>query len=313
MINPLKWFRKKAGLLPYIREDIDGLTVQSTQHYGWELRKFDIPKLWSQSQGDGVVVAVIDTGVDFNHEDLKPNMIEGRNFVKPKEQPMDIAGHGTHVSSTIAGINNGLGMVGVAPKTKIMPVKALGDDGSGDIQDISKAIRWAADQGVDFITMSLGSPGTAPALEKSIKYAAEKGVIIFCAAGNSGPEVDIMYPAKYDECIAIGAIDSKLDRTSFSCSGESLDFLAPGQDILGCVPGNKYAIMSGTSMSNPFAVGCACLLLAYNRKYNAYKLNDVNDYIDVFKRSAINLTNPRYKNQKKYEGYGIMNIKDLLV
>lgn len=308
MINPLKWFKKRAGLLPYIREDVNSITVQSSQHYGWELRQFNIPSLWTKSEGDGVIVAVIDTGVDFNHEDLKDNMLEGRNFVNPKEKPMDRSGHGTHVSSTIAGINNGLGMVGVAPKTKIMPVKALGDDGSGTIQDISKAIRWAADQGVDFITMSLGSPGTSSSLEKSIKYAAEKGVIIFCAAGNSGPEVDVMYPAKYDECIAIGAIDSSLQRTSFSCSGESLDFLAPGQDILGCVPDNKYAIMSGTSMSNPFAVGCASLLLSYLRRTKQKLPQTVDDYIDIFSKTAKHLNDPKYTFKKKYEGNGIINL-----
>lgn len=308
MINPLKWFKKRAGLLPYIREDVNSITVQSGQHYGWELRQFNIPSLWAKSEGDGVVVAVIDTGVDFNHEDLKDNMLEGRNFVNTKEKPIDRAGHGTHVSSTIAGINNGLGMVGVAPKTKIIPVKALGDDGTGTIQDISKGICWAADQGVDFITMSLGSPGTSSLLEKSIKYAAEKGVIIFCAAGNSGPEVDVMYPAKYDECIAIGAIDSRLQRTSFSCSGESLDFLAPGQDILGCVPDNKYAVMSGTSMSNPFAVGCACLLLSYLRSTNQKLPQTVDDYIDIFSKTAKHLQDSRYAFQKKYEGNGIINL-----
>lgn len=307
MVDPLKWFRRKAGLLPYIREDIDHVTVQSLQHYGWELQKFNIPGLWSKSQGDGVVVAVIDTGVDLNHEDLKPNLIEGRNFVDPDEKPMDVAGHGTHVSSTIAGVNNGLGMVGVAPKTKIMPVKALGDDGSGTLMDISKAIRWAADQKVDFITMSLGSPGTSSVLERAIKYAADKGVVIFCAAGNSGPDVDVMYPAKYDECMAIGAIDSNFNRTSFSCSGDSLDFLAPGQDILGCVPNNGYAVMSGTSMSNPFAVGCASLLLSYLRKTKQPIPQTVDDYINIFRKTAMHLTDIKYTKQKKYEGYGIIN------
>jgi serine protease len=198
-------------------------------------------------------------------------------------------------------------MVGVAPKTKIMPVKALGDDGTGDLQSIAKAVMWAADQKVDFITMSLGSPHTAKPLENAIKYAADKGSVIFCAAGNSGPNVDIMYPAKYDQCIAIGAIDEKLNRTNFSCSGDSLDFLAPGQNILGCVPGNRYALMSGTSMSNPFAVGCASLLLSWNKKHNKYKLDTVDDYIKVLSTMTMQIPNASYRT-KKYQGNGILRI-----
>lgn len=303
-----KFFPKKISLLPYIREDIDSLTVQSSQQYGWELQKFNIPYLWSKADGYGIVVAVIDTGCDFNHEDLRDNMLPGRNFVNPGEPPMDRAGHGTHVASTIAAINNGLGIVGVSPKTKIMPVKALDDSGSGSIDKISEAIRWVADQNVDFITMSLGSSSTSPLLDKAINYAAEKGCIIFCAAGNSGPNVDIMYPAKYDQCIAIGAIDENLNRTIFSCSGDSLDFLAPGQNILGCVPGNRYALMSGTSMSNPYAVGCASLLLSWNKKYNKYKLETADDYISVLSSMSMQIPNPEFQS-KKYQGNGIITIK----
>jgi subtilisin family serine protease len=304
MFNPLNLFKKKIGLLPYIREDVHELTVQSVQHYGWELRKFNIPDLWKKTEGYGITVAVIDTGVDYNHEDLRDNMLEGKNFVEPNEPPIDRVGHGTHVASTIAGVNNGLGMVGVAPKTKIMPVKALGDDGSGNISDISQAIRWAADQHVDFITMSLGSPGTSRILENAIKYAYDKGCVIFCAAGNSGEDSDVMYPAAYDTVIAIGAIDQNLERTSFTCSGPSLDFLAPGDRILGCVPGNRYALMSGTSMSNPFAVGCASLLLSY-KKQNGQNNMSLQDYLNIFGKTAIPLKNPKYRD-KKYQGYGIL-------
>lgn len=300
--------KRKIGLLPYIREDISSLSVASSQHLGWELKKFNIPDLWSTTEGYGVTVAVIDTGCDFNHEDLRDNMLQGKNFVESGEPPMDRAGHGSHVASTIAAVNNGLGMVGVAPKTKIMPVKALGDNGQGDIHTISKAIMWAADQKVDFITMSLGAPMTAPLLENAIKYATNKGCIIFCAAGNSGPNTDVMYPAKYDECISIGAIDEHLNRTNFSCSGDSLDFLAPGQNILGCVPGNRYALMSGTSMSNPYAVGCASLLLSWNKKNNKYKLTNANDYISVLSTMAMPIPNTEYRS-KRYQGNGIIQIK----
>ena len=298
--------KKNIRLLPYIEEPLHGMSTSQPQIMGWEIEKFNIPKHWRQSRGENVVVAVIDTGVDFNHEDLKNNIITGKNFIEIGKDPMDVSGHGTHVSSTIAAEDSGCGIVGVANQTKIMPIKALDNNGNGSMQAISAAIRYAADCRVDFITMSLGSPFPAPAIKQSIDYAASKNCIMFCAAGNSGPGVDIMYPAKYDHTIAIGAIDRNLKRTEFSCSGDSLDFLAPGHEIIGCVPNNQYAIMSGTSMSNPFAVGLACLLLAYNKTEKKYELNTSNDYINIFKKTAKKLSDSRYEPIKKYQGYGIM-------
>ena len=187
-----------------------------------------------------------------------------------------------------------------------MPIKALNDQGHGNIETISRSIRWAADHGADFITMSLGSTNTSNILKSAIDYANKLGSVVFCAAGNSGSNIDIMYPARYDNTIAIGAIDRNLKRTDFTCSGDSLDFLAPGHEIIGCVPGNKYAIMSGTSMSNPFAVGLSALLLAYNRKEKKYQLNSYQEYIEIFKNTAISLKDNRYSGNKKYEGYGII-------
>lgn len=298
--------KNKIKLLPYIQEPVYGMTTKNISTYGWEITDFDIPKYWKYTRGEGVTIAVIDTGVDFNHEDIKNNIITGKNFVELDKEPMDVCGHGTHVSSTIAAEDNGYGIVGVANKSKIMPIKALNDKGIGDMRTISKAITYAADAGVDFITMSLGSPNKFDLLEESIKYAAAKNCVIFCAAGNSGRESDIMYPAKYDHTIAIGAIDKNMNRTDFTCSGDSLDFLAPGNDILGCIPNNKYAMMSGTSMSNPYAVGLAALLLSYNKKEKKYKLNNCQDYINIFKKVSKDLQDPSYKGIKKYQGYGVM-------
>lgn len=298
----------KLKLLPYIKTELHGLSPSDPQTHGWELTKFNIPRLWNRAEGDGVTVAVIDTGCDLNHPDLKDNLLDGINFINKSKPPMDDNGHGSHVSSTIAAINNGVGIVGIAPKTKIIPIKSLDGGGSGSMNAIIRGVEWAADRGgVDFITMSLGSPNGINDLESAIKYANSKGCVVFCAAGNSGENVDIMYPAKYEETISIGAVDAQLNRTDFTCSGESLDFLAPGHDILGCIPGGRYALMSGTSMSNPFAVGCASLLLSYNKKYNRYKLDSYQDYIEIFKKYAKPLDNPKYRNIKKYQGYGIID------
>lgn len=310
MVNPLKWFRRKrTGLLPFIREDVDVSTLSLTEHYGWELEKFNIPNQWKYSKGEGIRVAVIDTGIDLDHPDLKNNILPGRNFVDRGKDPQDDNGHGTHCSGTIAGEKNEIGMVGVAPKAKIIPVKALDGDGQGIINNIVDGIMWAADSGADIISMSLGSENGTYKLENAIKYAASKGCIIFCAAGNSGEDVDISYPARYDHTIAIGAIDKNLERTNFTCSGETLDFLAPGHDILSCVPGG-YALMSGTSMSTPFAVGCAALLLSYARKNNFKDIENMlkttDDYINIFKKKSKPLKDPRYSNIKKYQGYGIL-------
>ena len=294
--------KNKYSLLPYEIEPVYGLSPSDAQFYGWEIEKFNIPEHWKFSQGEGIVIAVIDTGCDLYHDDLKNNLIEGINFVEKNKDPMDRCGHGTHVAGTIAAENNGLGMVGIAPKAKIMPIKALDDRGSGTNQDITKGIYWAIDKKVDFITMSLGSPVPNRELETAIEAARQKNIIVFCAAGNSGENVDIMYPAKYDYPISIGAIDQNLNRTDFTCSGDELDFLAPGHDILSCYPGNTYAKMSGTSMSNPFVVGCAAL----TKSYYSNKILSKDDYVNIYREKTISLVNKKYKGIRKYEGYGII-------
>ncbi len=300
--------RNNVKLLPHIREDIHGFNAQAGQILGWEIKKLNINHHWALTEGQGVKVAVIDTGCDLGHHDLQGNLLPGKNFVNENRQPQDDNGHGTHVAGTIAAINNGTGMVGVAPKTKIVPIKALDRKGGGSTLLISRAVEWAVDRGVDFITMSLGSSGFDPALKQAIDYAEQMGVIVFCAAGNSGANVDIMYPAKFNNTISIGAIDDRFNRTKFSCSGDSLDFMSPGLNIFSTVPNNRYAIMSGTSMSNPFAAGCASLLLSYNRKHHKYSLNNYQDYVNFFKKNTIQVSNPAHRT-KRYQGYGIMNLK----
>ena len=296
---------KRIKLLPHEREEV--LSTQDVeQKIGWEITAFNLPKTWGWTQGEGVTVAVLDTGADLEHEDLIDNLLPGKNFVNPKLPPQDDQGHGSHVTGTICAANNKLGTVGVAPKSKVVPVKVLDSKGSGKLSDVSNGVIWAADQGVDFITMSLGSPNPSKILHDAIKYASSKGVVVWCAAGNAGQTHNIFYPAAHPETIGIGAINENFDRAGFSCTGPDLDFLAPGVKILSTVPKNWYAILSGTSMANPFAVGIGCLLLSYNRKKGLdLKLNTAQDYINFLKRYTISTS--QFAGQHAFEGFGIID------
>jgi subtilisin family serine protease len=298
--------KNDCSLLPFYRSDIYGLSPTNAQILGWEITTFNVENSWIKTQGENVTVAVIDTGCDIDHPDIKNNLLNGINLVNKKKDPIDDNGHGTHVCGTIAAENNGLGIVGISPKSKILPIKALNGDGSGNNRVIAEGIIYAANYGCDFITMSLGSPNHSVDLYNSIKYAIKKGVVVFCAAGNSGQYSPIMYPARYDETIAIGSVDRNLNRSSFTCKGNELDFLAPGQDILSCVPDNGYAVMSGTSMANPFAVGCASLALSFYKKSKTLKLKNKNDYIQLFSKNTQHLADRKYAMKKEYEGYGII-------
>jgi subtilisin family serine protease len=214
----------------------------------------------------------------------------------------------THVTGILCAENNDIGMVGVAPKCKVIPVKVLDHKGAGNLLNVANGIRWAADQGVDFITMSLGSPNPVQQVRKAIQYAASKGVVIFCAAGNAGKTRQIFYPANYPETIGIGAIDENFDRANFSCTGDDLDFLAPGVKIFSTVPDNWYAVLSGTSMANPFATGLAVLVLSYKRKNNLnIKLENADDYRRIFRSNTIPTNNPEFAGKKFFEGFGIID------
>jgi subtilisin family serine protease len=299
--------KRECKLLPHIVEPIYGLKSSSVQMLTWQITEFSIQSVWDKTDGSNVVVAVIDTGCDLNHEDIKDNILQGYNVLDPKKDPNDGNGHGTHVAGTIAALNNNKGVVGVSPKTKVLPIKALDDSGMGSNNNVGAAIVWAVDNGADIITMSLGSDYPSIPIERALIYAESKNVAVFCAAGNSGINHDVNFPARYEQSVSVGAINRNLDLCEFSCTGDSLDFLAPGQDIVSSVPGNNYASMSGTSMATPFAVGCASLYLSYIRKKSGSHIKlPSSKYIEYFKNHTRKLKNTEYGGLRRYEGYGII-------
>jgi subtilisin family serine protease len=300
---------KKCSLFPYEREEI--LSLQEVaQKVGWNISAFDLPSAWEKSKGEGVKIAVLDTGVDLDHLDLQENILKGKNFINENKEPDDDNGHGTHVAGIIAAENNEIGMVGVAPHAKIIPVKVLNKQGNGNLVSVSRGIRWAVDEGgADLICMSLGAPNPVQEVRKALQYAESKGVISFVAAGNAGKTKKIYYPANYPETIAIGSIDQDFNRSSFSNTGDNLDFMAPGGKIFSTVPDSWYAVLSGTSMATPFAVGVAALLLSYS-KNNKLKLSCSEDYREQFKKHTIPIKN--LNNSKFYQGFGIIDPKKLL-
>ena len=233
----------------------------------WGVARVDAPAAWASGQGAGVKVAVVDTGVDCTHPDLKCDFGAGYNVIDPTATPMDDNEHGTHCSGTIAGRQDGKGVVGVAPQATIIPVKVLDKDGSGSLSDIVKGINWAAKNGADVISMSLGGASGSAALQRAVNAALAKGVVVIAAAGNSGPDPDTVgFPAGYPGVIAIAASDSKDAVAKFSSRGAAVAFIAPGVDILSTVPGGGYAKFSGTSMACPHMAGLAALAIERGAK-----------------------------------------------
>ncbi|MCC5618156.1 S8 family serine peptidase [Nostoc sp. CHAB 5836] len=257
----------------------------------WGADLVKAPEVWAQGYtGKGVVVAVVDTGVDYNHEDLKNNIWTnskeiagngidddgngyiddnyGWNFADQNNNTLDNNGHGTHVSGTIAGENNNSGVTGIAYDAKIMPVKVLNESGSGSYNSISKGIRYAVDNGANVINLSLGGRYSNRTLESAIDYASSKGVIVVMAVGNDG-DSSPDYPARYayKSGIAVGAVDRNNNMPDFSNRSGTNEIgyvTAPGVKVYSSVPNNQYATYSGTSMAAPHVAGVIALMLSAN-------------------------------------------------
>lgn len=264
----------------------------------WGIQRVNAPQAWNFTQGAGVKVAVVDTGINYKHEDLSGNYISGYNAVDTSKTALDDQGHGTHVAGTIAALSNGKGVVGVAPRAKLYAVKVLGADGSGSYSSIIKGIEWAAKNKMNVINMSLGGGGYMSSMHEAVKAAVKAGVTVVCAAGNDSGAVN--YPAKYPEAIAVSASNSSDQIAYFSSRGAELDVIAPGVDIYSTSISGGYQNMSGTSMACPHVAGLAALAVSAGYKTPA-------EVRAALKKAAVPLTGLTANEQ----GAGLVNAAKL--
>lgn len=256
--------RDRYPMLPPFEVHYRLMTLAETKDYGHTLH--NIPAAWKTSKGEGVKVAVLDTGLPV-HRDLENQIEEAKNFTNDPIEDA-VQGHSTHVCGIIAAEENGEGVVGVAPKCRLYVGKVLGDNGSGDDSEIAKGILWCIEKKVDIINMSLGAPASMeifmPETKAAIKEAYANNIAIICAAGNESARM-VGVPARFDECMAVAAVNSRKERANFSNRGGKLDFAAAGVDVMSTFKNNTYAELSGTSMACPQIVGIAALVIADHR------------------------------------------------
>jgi serine protease len=258
---------------------------------------------WSMANGQGITVAVLDTGIRQDCPDLKgTRFVAGFNTLNNSTATADDNGHGTHVSGTIAQTtNNSYGCAGVAHGATLMPIKVLAADGSGSNFAVAAGIRWAADHGAKVINMSLGGGGGTTLLE-AVRYAVAKGVVLCCAAGNSGSG-SLSYPAAYPETISVGALASTGKRASFSQYGTGLSVMAPGVNILQQTWSPQqgqfvFGSWAGTSMATPHVAGTVALILSRNPNLSPAQVKD------LLQRTSRDLNGAGWDSET---GYGLID------
>lgn len=234
----------------------------------WVIDVINFKKVWSESQGQGVAVAVVDSGVDGSHPDLTGQILKGMDVTGGGNAEVDTDGHGTGMASVIAGhghgANNIAGVIGLAPKAKILPIKAAVADDYDDDQWV-KGIRYAVDRGVGVINLSFGDSLAYPGSEgaEAIRYAQQHDVVVVAGTGNDGV-AELSYPAKLPGVVSVGAVDESLNIWDESNYGRGVTLVAPGVDIVRADPSrsNKYAEADGTSDATAYVSATAALIRA---------------------------------------------------
>ncbi len=220
---------------------------------------------WDIERGqNSTIIAIVDTGVDYTHEDLSGKVIKGYDFVNNDYDPRDDNGHGTHVAGIAGALaNNGIGISGVCQGCSILAVKVISADGSGANSWIANGIANAVNLGANVINLSLGGLDNSNTIRLAVQQATQQGALVIAASGNDGSGVPL-YPAALPEVLAVGATNRSGDKASFSNYGSHIGLAAPGDGIYSTLPGNRYDAWNGTSMASPHVAGLAGLLWSRN-------------------------------------------------
>lgn len=247
----------------------------------WALNYIESSRVWSLvDQKKQIKVAVVDTGVDYNHPDLKNRVLKnlGYDFYNGDKDPMDDGWHGTHIAGIIAAeAENGIGISGVTGSldVKIIPVKVMNGNGQGSSGIIAEGIRYSVDKGADIINLSITFNVKDELIEEAIRYAWDKGVLVVVASGNNNSNCDYSSPTSDFGAFTVASINEKGEKSYFSAFGTSVKVAAPGEGILSTVPGGTYANKDGTSMAAPMATGIAAILKAEDPRLTPQELINI--------------------------------------
>ena len=318
---------KTRGLKASLNYIVHATDIPNDQFYPyqWHFSSVQSEDAWGMSSGEGVTVAVLDTGIASGGNDGINCIVSSRDVVNNDDYPEDGNGHGTHVSGTIAqSTGNGIGVAGLAFNACIMPVKVLDDTGTGSFADMAEGIHYAVDNGAQVINMSVGTNArfgirNDPIMDAALNYAHQNNVTVVCAAGNDEFRQNVSYPAIYPTTIAVGATDLNNNVTFYSNKGEGLDIVAPGGDLTQDLNGDGYAdgilqetlisgswgyyFFEGTSMASPHVAAVVAMLDALNPNFTP----DI--VYQILTTTALDLDEPGYDTTS---GYGLVQAYDAL-
>jgi len=263
------------------KPQLEAVFLSASQVVDWGLLKHKIPSLWDKTQGEGVRVAILDSGSPI-HIDTSNRILDNKSFINKDSTDEDMVGHGIFCTGIVAANNNEFGIVGVAPKTSVVFCKVLKASGAGNPSHIIKGIEHAIENNVDIISISFGARQDVPEIKQIIRKAYEKNIVLVAAAGNDKVEDSVNYPARYDEVISVGAVDENDQVAEFCSKGHKVDVYAPGVYITSTYLNNSYACMSGTSFATPFVAGIISLAISLRRKNK--KAVIVQEIIDLIKK-----------------------------